>query len=171
MAKKLRPMTTISVRVSDTILADLHSRASQERQTVSGVIRLLIRDYLDEATGTDALGAMEARIVASIERAERQRARARWQAEITLAEVDYIRKVIDGRFLKRLEPNEDKVTVYVRGEKLFLDWLQKHHKRRSDILIKTITEPDITLEDQGDGTELGADIEPEGERPSPTPQT
>jgi Ribbon-helix-helix protein, copG family. len=143
-------MTTISVRVSDTILADLQDRASQERQTVSGVIRLLIRDYLDEALGTDALGAMEARIVATIERAERQRARQKRQTELTLLEVDYLRREMDYRYMKRLGPNEDPVSIFRRSDKSYFGWLQKVHKKRLDILMNAISEPAVMLEEAED---------------------
>lgn len=170
MARRSSAKTTFSVRLSQQALSALHERASEERKTIGAVIRSLVADYLNGRDVEDVLGKMEARIIATMERVERQRARQRRQIELTLLEVDYLRRNMDFRFMKRLEPNEDVGSVFRRSDKTYLDWLQKVHKRRLDLLTNAITEPTIMLDKASEATENQPLPEPELAVPASQPQ-
>lgn len=147
MAKRSYAKTTFSVRLSQQALSELQQRASEDRKTVGAVIRSLVAAYIEERDGEDILGNMESRIIATIERAERQRARQRRQIELTLLEVDYLRREMDYRYMKRLGPNEDPVSIFRRSDKSYFGWLQKVFKKRLDLLCNAVTEPVLFLEE------------------------
>ncbi|MDR3525818.1 MAG: hypothetical protein P4L57_00960 [Rhizomicrobium sp.] len=169
MPKKTRAMTTYSVRLNSQVVKDLELRATERRSPVAALIRSAIGDYLNNLEGEDVLAQMEQRIIATIERVERQRARQRRQAELTLLEVDYIRRSMDFRFMRRLEPNEDPVSVFRRSDKSYFDWLQKVFKKRLDLLVNAVTEPTIMLDEARDTTEEVKLAEPAPAVPTPKP--
>ena len=169
MAKKRDPMTTVTVRLSTRVLDSLQARSSEQRQSVSAVIRSLIADFLDGADAFDALGETEARIIAALDRVERQRVRQRRQSELIMLEVDYLRRNMDYRFMKRLAPDEDTASVFRRSDKTYFDWLQKVHKHRLDMLTNAITEPTVMLDKVRDATDEPPKVGPGPAAPAPNP--
>jgi hypothetical protein len=161
MAKKSDPKTTFSVRLQSQTLRALEHRACEQRTTVGAVIRMLVFDYLDQRDTEDVLAQMEARIIATINRVGRQRARARREADLTLATVDYIRRLMEARVPKRLEASEDVATVIRRGDKAFSDWVQKSLNHRISALLTVATEQSASLDDELDNAGPQTLTEPE----------
>lgn len=166
MVKRNGAKTTFSVRLSQQALSALQERASEDRKTVGAVIRSLVADYLDGRDVEDVLAQTEARIVATLERMERKRARQRRQIELILLEVDYLRRNMDFRFMKRLVPDEDTASVFRRSDKTYFDWVQKVHKHRLDQLTNAITEPTVMLDEDREATESQPPAEPESATPA-----
>lgn len=146
MTNKSGPKSVYSVRLDLTTVKALQLSADTQRITFAAAIRRAIDDYLDERGGETYLEQMEARLAGSIQRLSKHQYLTRRAVDLTIAELEYQRRLFALSHAKRLE-GEDTAALLARSRNEFEQWLGKSMAQNGLIrsLIRQMIDPDHTF--------------------------